>query len=61
MYYRNNKDLNYKGEIIEKGSLFKKENQQMVLVDKDRYVSVPMDNSLFDKTEDRNLEATDSK
>ncbi|WP_274095775.1 hypothetical protein [Riemerella anatipestifer] len=48
MYYRNTTDIILPNkEVIDAGSLFRRENNIMVLVDEDHYITVPWDEKSF--------------
>ena len=47
-YYRNIEDIELpNGDFVEAGSLWKKENNTMILVDEDRYVEQAYDEEKF--------------
>ena len=54
-YYRNRIEIiSFEGEIIDADSLWEKKGELMVLVDDDRYASIPYDEKIFYKSEKLN-------
>ena len=53
--FRNIEDIELKdGDFVEAGSLWKKEDSTMILVDEDRYVEVPYNEEDFTEASDSN-------
>lgn len=53
--FRNIEDIELKdGDYVEAGSLWKKEDDTMILVDEDRYVEVPYNEEDFTEISDSN-------